>query len=255
MVEASVSDDVRPDGAQDAIKGFWERFLEQFAELISGRRAFEPSPLDQRFIGWLEGALEDPIAHTEDALASLSRTDSKLNDRLNLWMLSQGWEPSSQPEQRKQNLARASRLSCYILLTRLVFLPGNATTVQADATALSWERIYARSTPGGPGRQIRRSCSILPRLRDRFRAGRERSRLHHSVHADHSAQRLGSPDSAHLKSSTSPAWTSTCRRAALPACLFYSKPLLRSKSLTVLTPSFCTWETTIKAGGVDRPEH
>ena len=121
VVEASVSDDVRPDGAQDAIKGFWERFLEQFAELINGRRAFEPSPLDQRFIGWLEGALEDPIAHTEDALASLSRTDSELNDRLNLWMLSQGWEPSSQPEQRKQNLARASRLSCYILLTRLVF--------------------------------------------------------------------------------------------------------------------------------------
>ena len=115
------SDDVRPDGAQDAIKGFWERFLEQFAELINGRRAFEPSPLDQRFIGWLEGALEDPIAHTEDALASLSRTDSELNDRLNLWMLSQGWEPSSQPEQRKQNLARASRLSYYILLTRLVF--------------------------------------------------------------------------------------------------------------------------------------
>ena len=76
VVEASVSDDVRPDGAQDAIKGFWERFLEQFAELISGRRAFEPSHLDQRFIGWLEGALEDPIAHTEDALASLSRTDS-----------------------------------------------------------------------------------------------------------------------------------------------------------------------------------
>ena len=121
VVEASVSDDLRQDRALEAIRGFWERFLEQFAELISGRRAFEPSPLDQRFISWLEGALEDPIAHTEDALAMLSRTDSELNDKLNLWMLSQGWELSSQPEQRKQNLGRASRLSSYILLTRLVF--------------------------------------------------------------------------------------------------------------------------------------
>ena len=77
--------------------------------------------MDQRFISWLEGALEDPIAHTEDALSALSGTDSELNDRLNLWMLSQGWELSSQSEQRRQNLGRASRLSCYILLTRLVF--------------------------------------------------------------------------------------------------------------------------------------
>ena len=36
-------------------------------------------------------------------------------------MLSQGWEPSSEQERRRQNLERASRLSCYILVTRLVF--------------------------------------------------------------------------------------------------------------------------------------
>ena len=121
VVGASVSDDVHQDWARDAIRSFWEHFLEQLAELINGRRAFEPSPLDQRFISWLEGALEDPIAHTEDALSALSGTDSELNDRLNLWMLSQGWELSSQSEQRRPNLGRASRLSCYILLTRLVF--------------------------------------------------------------------------------------------------------------------------------------
>ena len=121
VVEVAVSDEVHQDWARDNIRGFWEHFLEQFAELINGRRTFEPSPLDQRFISWLEGALEDPIAHTENALSALSRTDSELNDRLNQWMLSQGWELSSQSEQRRQNLGRASRLSCYILLTRLVF--------------------------------------------------------------------------------------------------------------------------------------
>ena len=121
VVEVSVSDDVHQDWAQDAIKGFREHFLEQLADLVQGRRAFEPSPLDQRFISWLEGTLEDPIAHTQSALSKLLTTDSELRHQLNCWMLSQGWELSSQPEQRKQNLGRASRLSCYILLTRLVF--------------------------------------------------------------------------------------------------------------------------------------
>ena len=121
VVDATVSDDVERDWARDAIRSFWEDFLERFADLIAGRRTFEPSPIDQRFIGWLEGALEDPIAHTEDALVARSRTDSDLNNRLTSWMLSQGWEPSSHQERHRENMGRASRLSCYILVTRLVF--------------------------------------------------------------------------------------------------------------------------------------
>ena len=121
VVDATVSDDVDRDWARDAIRSFWEDFLGRFADLVVGRRTFEPSPIDQRFIGWLEGALEDPIAHTEDALAALPRTGSELNDRLTSWMLAQGWEPSTQQERHRENMGRASRLSCYILVTRLVF--------------------------------------------------------------------------------------------------------------------------------------
>ena len=119
VVDATVSDDVAREWARNAVHQFWEAFLQRFADLLAGRRTFEPSPIDQRFIGWLEGALEDPIVHTEDALAAL--TDPELKSSLNTWMLYQGWEPSLQPEQHRQNLARASRLSCYILVTRLVF--------------------------------------------------------------------------------------------------------------------------------------
>ncbi len=121
VVDATVSDDVEREWARDAIRSFWEDFLERFADLLAGRRTFEPSPIDQRFIGWLEGALEDPIAHTEDALVARSRTDSDLNNRLTSWMLSQGWEPSSHQDRHRENMGRASRLSCYILVTRLVF--------------------------------------------------------------------------------------------------------------------------------------
>lgn len=121
VVEVSVSDDVSQEWVGEAIREFWADFLERFAQLVSGLRAFEPTPIDQRFISWLEGALQDPITHTEGALATLSRTDFEFKARLNKWMLSQGWEPSSQQEQHQRNLERASRLSCYILMTRLVF--------------------------------------------------------------------------------------------------------------------------------------
>ena len=121
VVEASVRDDVNQDWVREAIRDFWADFLERFAQLVKGHRAFEPTPIDQRFISWLEGALQDPITHTEGALATLTRTDSGFKGRLNKWMLSQGWEPSSQQELHQRNLERASRLSCYILMTRLVF--------------------------------------------------------------------------------------------------------------------------------------
>ena len=121
VVDVSVSDDVNRPWARDAIRDFWKRFLERFAALSSGERDFEPSPIDQRFIAWLEAALENPIIHTADTLWDRSTSDSNLKGKLDLWMLSQGWELSSQPERQRQNLERAARLSCYILVTRLVF--------------------------------------------------------------------------------------------------------------------------------------
>ena len=121
VVDANISDDVERDWVRDTIRLFWKEFLERFADLLAGRRTFELSPIDQRFIGWLEGALEDPVAHTEIALAELSSTGSELSGQLKSWMLSQGWESSTQQERLRENLGRASRLSCYILVTRLVF--------------------------------------------------------------------------------------------------------------------------------------
>ena len=170
VVDATVSDDVDRDWARDAIRSFWEDFLGRFAELLAGRRTFEPSPIDQRFIGWLEGALEDPIAHTEDALTSLSRTRPELNDRLTSWMLSQGWEPSTQQERLRENMGRASRLSCYILVTRLVFYQvlrrrfrqmSSLSIDGVDSPDQLQETLDAR---------FRGGRSLLSRLRDRVRA-------------------------------------------------------------------------------------
>ena len=121
VVDVSESDDVRKEAVRRDVRVFWEDFLEHFAELIEERRGFELAPLDQRFIAWLEGALEDAVVNTEDALALRWRSDAYFKDRLTSWMLSQGWEPSSQEEQLRRNFERAARLACYILVTRLVF--------------------------------------------------------------------------------------------------------------------------------------
>ena len=121
VADVRISDDVSRQWAQDAIREYWKQFLEKFAELQAGRRSFEPAPIDQRFIAWLEAALEDPIVNTADSLLEQYRSDPDYRTKLNSWMLSQSWEPSSQSDQQRQNLERASRLSCYILVTRLVF--------------------------------------------------------------------------------------------------------------------------------------
>ena len=121
VVTISTNDEVSREDIQAAIHDFWKVFLERFAALLEGHRLFEPLPVDQRFIGWLEGALENPITNTADALWTLVNSDLSFKGDLEKWMLSQGWEPSSQQEQQRQNIERASRLSCYILVTRLVF--------------------------------------------------------------------------------------------------------------------------------------
>ena len=121
VAEARVSDDVNRQWVQDSIREYWKQFLYRFGELLAGRRAFEPAPMDQRFIAWLDAALEDPIINTTDTLSEQSKSDPDLKRKVDSWMLSQGWEPSLQPELQIQNLERVSRLSCYILVTRLVF--------------------------------------------------------------------------------------------------------------------------------------
>lgn len=122
VVDATFSDDVRKPEVQAAIRAFWEKFLEDFAALEAGRRPMLDLPLDRRFILRLEAALEEPISTTQDELARLCRRDSAFRNNLNNWMLyEQGWDVAQDEEGLARNLERAARLSCYGLVTRLVF--------------------------------------------------------------------------------------------------------------------------------------
>jgi type I restriction-modification system DNA methylase subunit len=122
VADISTSDDVRRDDIQNAIKEFWEKFLEDLAALEQGRRRLQNMPLDQRFVRRVEADLEEPIAATSATLLQQCRTDRQFNTELRRWMVTeQGWEDSTSDEVLRQNIDRASHLSCYVLMTRLVF--------------------------------------------------------------------------------------------------------------------------------------
>lgn len=122
VADVAISDDVTRPHVIEAIKGFWERFLASLAALEAGQRELRNLPLDQRFARRLDTALQDPIMDTEDELVRRCRHDQDFRARLILWMVSeQGWENADTNNVSRQNLERAARLSCYVLVTRLVF--------------------------------------------------------------------------------------------------------------------------------------
>jgi type I restriction-modification system DNA methylase subunit len=122
VADVATSDEVQRDDVQNAIKDFWEKFLEDLAALEQGRRRLQNMPLDQRFVRRVEAALEEPIAATSTTLLQRCQTDREFSADLRRWMVTeQGWEDSTSNEVLQQNIDRASHLSCYVLMTRLVF--------------------------------------------------------------------------------------------------------------------------------------
>jgi hypothetical protein len=122
VADVTTSEEVQRNDVQNAVKDFWEKFLHDLAALEQGRRRLQNMPLDQRFVRRLEAALEEPIAATTAALLRHCRTDRQFNADLRRWMVAeQGWEDSTSNEVLRQNIDRAAHLSCYVLMTRLVF--------------------------------------------------------------------------------------------------------------------------------------
>src|SRR5207245_7468687 len=70
----------------------------------------------------LESALELPILQTRNAIARLYSADHKFARNLDAWMRdSQGWLISTDPEILHDNLERACKFSCYVLVNKIVF--------------------------------------------------------------------------------------------------------------------------------------
>jgi len=100
---------------------FIPRFLDEYAAIFRGDEASAILPLDKRFIGRLESALEN-LANVvfHDALELYQRNRS-FKKGLDTWMREQEWLLSDDEVLVRDNLDRATRLACYISANKLVF--------------------------------------------------------------------------------------------------------------------------------------
>jgi hypothetical protein len=103
---------------------FLPEFLRYFAKLYTGEEPIRYQPLDEKFVARLEAALDAPISI---ALAEIAQRyqDSKqkaLRRELDKWMRDeQGWVLSDAEPILRDNLERAAKFTCYVLVNKLVF--------------------------------------------------------------------------------------------------------------------------------------
>ncbi len=122
VVTITSSDELRQSEVEGKIKEFLESFLERFARIERGEAALGQRPLDEGFISALENALIGPIYGTLDAITARYRTDTAFRAQLDAWMRDdQGWLLSDDSTEQRNNLERAAKLSCYVLVNKIVF--------------------------------------------------------------------------------------------------------------------------------------
>jgi hypothetical protein len=116
------SEEILSPLVQNEIEGFLKQLLARYARILEGTEPIRSRPLDEKFIRVLESALELPILQTRNAVTRLYSTDRKFARSLDAWMRdSQGWLISTEPEILRDNLERAAKFSCYVLINKIVF--------------------------------------------------------------------------------------------------------------------------------------
>lgn len=116
------SDDILSSGVQTEIRGFLTQFLGRFARILQGTEPIRSRPLDEKFIRVLESALELPILQTRFAVERGYSAERRFARDLDVWMRdAQGWLLSNEPEILRENLERAAKFSCYVLVNKIVF--------------------------------------------------------------------------------------------------------------------------------------
>ncbi len=103
---------------------FLPEFLRYFVKLYTGEEPIRYQPLDEKFVARLEAALDAPISITLAEIAQRYQ-DSKqkvFRRDLDKWMRDeQGWVLSDAEAVLRDNLERAAKFTCYVLVNKLVF--------------------------------------------------------------------------------------------------------------------------------------
>ncbi len=104
------------------IRNFLEEFLRFYSKVYRGEEIVRTRPLDERFIHVLESALESPVLQTLGAISAKYDSSKRFQAQLDTWMRDdQDWFVSKQADIVRDNLERAAKFSCYVLVNKLVF--------------------------------------------------------------------------------------------------------------------------------------
>ncbi len=116
------ADDLVNPLAQQAIRRGLIRFLERASQAYTGALPLSKRPLDEFFITVLEAALERPISTTQRAIATKYSGNGRFKAKLDSWMRdTQQWHLSDDEMVQRDNLERAAKFACYVLVNKIVF--------------------------------------------------------------------------------------------------------------------------------------
>ncbi len=116
------SEEINDPQVQAEIRGVLTTILGRYARILEGTEPIRSKPLDEKFVRVLESALELPILQTRNAITRLYEGDRKFARKLDGWMRDFFQESlSTDPESVRHRQERAARLSCYILVNKIVF--------------------------------------------------------------------------------------------------------------------------------------
>ena len=103
---------------------FIPKFLEEYAAIFRGDEATGVLPLDRRFIGRLESALDNLANSVFTEAFFYYQKNQAFKKALDKWMKDQEWLLADDEQLTRDNLDRATRLACYITANKLVFYQG-----------------------------------------------------------------------------------------------------------------------------------
>jgi len=116
------SDELRNPEVERAVRNGLRLFLERASQAITGQVPLEKRPLDEFFLRVLEAALERPIAFVHRAIIDLYEQRGRFRKEINEWMRDvQEWPISDDAMIQRDNLERAAKFSCYVLVNKIVF--------------------------------------------------------------------------------------------------------------------------------------
>jgi hypothetical protein len=116
------SDELRHPEVERAVRNGLRQFLERASQAVTGQLPLEKRPLDEFFLRVLEASLERPITFTHRAIMEEYGKRGRFRQALNTWMRDvQDWPISDDALIQRDNLERAAKFSCYVLVNRIVF--------------------------------------------------------------------------------------------------------------------------------------